>query len=205
MIGRVRFFTALGVLCAMAGLSAMQQALTRREAQSMDQKLLAVVKNAETAKGSKTAAVRSWRTTFSEREVNAYLKFNAKEQLPKGVVDPQITIAGERRVMGRAIVDLDAVRTAKDRGWLDPAAYLSGSVEVRATGLLVTSSGTGTFQVESATVGGLPIPKSLLQELVSYYSRSPDLPGGFDLDKPFELPANIREVEIQRGAATVIQ
>ena len=51
----------------------------------------------------------------------------------------------------------------------------------------------------------MPVPKSLLQELVSYYSRTADTPEGVSIDKPFELPANIREVQIQRGAATIIQ
>ncbi len=59
----------------------------------------------------------------------------------------------------------------------------------------------GTFALESATLGAVPVPKSLLQELVTYYTRSPELPNGFDLDKPFDLPANIRQVELQRGAA----
>jgi hypothetical protein len=204
MIARAHSLATLGVLFAIAGLSAGQQALTQQEAASMDQKLAAIAKNGESAKLSKGAAGRPQRTTLTEREVNAYLKFNPKE-LPKGLVDPQITIAGDRRLSGRALVDLDAVRSEKERGWLDPAAYLSGSLEVKATGLLQTSSGTGTFQLESATVGGVPIPKSLLQELVSHYSRSPELPAGIDLDKPFELPASIREVEIQRGAATIIQ
>ena len=49
------------------------------------------------------------------------------------------------------------------------------------------------------------MPKALLQELVTYYTRSPELPNGFDLDKPFDLPANIRQVELQRGACTVVQ
>jgi len=44
-----------------------------------------------------------------------------------------------------------------------------------------------------------------LQELVRYHARTPDTPAGFDPNKPFELAANIREVEIQRGAATIIQ
>lgn len=145
------------------------------------------------------------RTSFTEREVNAYLKFNGREQLPNGVFDPQVNLAGDRRLSGRAVVDLDAVRKSKERSWLDPAAYLTGSVEVHATGLLNTAGGKGTLRLESATVSGVPIPKSLLQELVTYYSRSPDLPGGFDLDKPFLLPASIREVEIQRGAATIVQ
>ena len=41
----------------------------------------------------------------------------------------------------------------------------------------------------------MPIPKSLLQELVSYYTQSPDMPNGVNLDAPFELPAQIQRIE----------
>jgi hypothetical protein len=195
--------TAAVLSALVTGTAGAVQDLTHREADSMEQKLAAV----EARSGARPARSigAPVRTAFSEREINAYLRFKGQDLLPKGVVDPQVVIVGDRRVSGRAIVDLDAVRTSKERTWLDPAAYLSGLVEVRATGLLHTADGKGTFQLESATVGTLPIPKSLLQELVSYYSRSSELPGGFELDKPFELPAGIREVEIQRGTATVIQ
>jgi hypothetical protein len=82
---------------------------------------------------------------------------------------------------------------------------LSGRLEVRATGVLRAASGMGTFTLESASVAGVPIPKSLLQDLVSYYSRTPQLPQGMELDKPFALPHNIRSVDVQKGAATVVQ
>ena len=35
----------------------------------------------------------------------------------------------------------------------------------------------------------MPIPKAVLQEIVSYYSRSPERPDGLSLDDPFALPA----------------
>lgn len=145
------------------------------------------------------------RTAFTERELNAFLKFSYNDQLPKGVESPAITLAGNRKVSGHAMVNLDAVRTAKERVWTDPASYLTGTVEVRATGLFHAANGKGTFTFESAHVGALPIPKALFQELVTFYSKSPDLPAGIDIDEPFDLPARIREVEIQRGAATITQ
>ena len=43
----------------------------------------------------------------------------------------------------------------------------AGSVEVRAIGILKTADGRGTFALQSATLGGVPIPKTVLQELVS--------------------------------------
>jgi hypothetical protein len=198
---RVRAFAALAAVAATVAWVSAQQ-LTRRDADSLERKLSAVL-----ARGAAKPAPRQSpvRTSFSERELNAYLKFSAHEQLPKGVVDPEVNLAGDRRISGHAVVDLDVVRTSKERSWFDPAAYLTGSVDLHASGLLQTANGRGTFQLESATVGGVSIPKSLFQELVTYYSRSPDLPNGFDLDKPFDLPAHIREVEIQRGGATVVQ
>jgi hypothetical protein len=61
------------------------------------------------------------------------------------------------------------------------------------------------LQLERATLAGVTIPKSLLQQVVSYYTRTPDTPQGFDIDKPFELPSKIQSVETARGQATVVQ
>jgi hypothetical protein len=82
---------------------------------------------------------------------------------------------------------------------------VGGSVEVTAAGTLKTADGRGQFALETATLGGVTVPKSLIQELVSYYSRSPELPSGVNLDQPFELPSQIRTVETGRGAATIVQ
>jgi hypothetical protein len=54
-------------------------------------------------------------------------------------------------------------------------------------------------------VGRLPLPRSVLHELVAFYTRTPDTPTGVNLDEPFALPAGIRQVLIRRGAATVVQ
>ena len=120
-------------------------------------------------------------------------------------VGARIVIDTGGKVQARAIVDLDAVRKSQPRGYLDPMNLLFGSVEVAAAGTLQAANGKGTFQLASATLGALPIPKTLLQELITYYTKSPEMPNGFDLDKPFDLPANIRQVEIQRGSLTVVQ
>ena len=48
-------------------------------------------------------------------------------------------------------------------------------------------------------------PMSLLQELLGYYSRTPENPKGISMDDPFELPAHIREIQVDRGQATIVQ
>jgi hypothetical protein len=88
---------------------------------------------------------------------------------------------------------------------LDPMNYLMGRLPVTAVGVLKTSDGVGRFQLESASVSSIPVPKILLQEIVSYYSRTPENPSGISLDDPFSLPARIREIQVERGQAIIVQ
>lgn len=201
MLRRFSSTTALCLIGAVALSGAGQQPLTKREADSLQRKLDAVI-----AKGAlEPPSAKSLRTTVTDREVNAYFKFQGALQLPVGVVNPNIQILDVGRVTGVVTVDLDAVRLSKERGWTDPIAYMSGSMEVHVVGVLHAVNGKGTFDLESATVGAVPIPKVVLQTLVSYYTRTPESPNGFSLDQPFELPQRIRQVDLQRGAAVIVQ
>jgi hypothetical protein len=172
---------ALAAATASIALTAAAQP-SRRDADLMRQKVAAIVQ------AGAPSSRQPMRTTVTENEVNAYLAYDAHDDLPAGVVEPTVTIIGTGRVSGRAIVDLDAVRKQKN-----------------ATGMLTTSNGVGRFQLESATVGGVPIPKMMLQEIVGYYSRTPQKPSGISLDEPFPLPARIREIQVERGQAVVVQ
>lgn len=173
---------------------------SRRDAAALRQKVTGITQFAD------RPAPPGRRTILTENEVNAYLAYDAKPDLPPGVIDPAITILGDGKLAGRAIVDLDAVRQQhKPTGVFDPLTLLTGRLPITATGVLTTKDGVGRFALETATIGGVPVPKMLLQEIVSYYSRSPQAPGGVSLDDPFPLPARIREIQVQRGQAVVIQ
>jgi hypothetical protein len=145
------------------------------------------------------------RTTFSEREINAYLALDGPEFLPAGIAAPHVRLADGGRVRARAIVDLDAVRRSRERSLLDPLAYLMGSLEVVAIGSIEGSDGEGLIRYESATVGGVAVPKTVAQELLRFYTRTPERPHGFAFDEPFALPAGLRAVGVERGAVTVTQ
>ena len=88
---------------------------------------------------------------------------------------------------------------------LDPFYYLSGRVPVGATRLLRSGAGVAQFDLQSADVGGVPVPKFVLQQIVTHYSRSASQPEGLGLDAPFELPAEIQEIQVERGQAVVVQ
>jgi hypothetical protein len=198
---------AVANVALVAGLTTMLTASTlaqaresRREALAMKQKVAAIA-----ALGERPTK-QEQRTTITENEVNSYLMYELDGELPTGVVQPSVTGLGTGLLSGRAVVDLDAVRKAgKSTSLFDLRSYLTGHVPVTATGVLRTSNGRGRFELQSASVGGLPIPKLLLQEIVAYYSKSPSRPGGISLDDEFELPARIREIQVGRGQAIVVQ
>jgi hypothetical protein len=200
-----RYGLASILLLALAASSASAFfGLTKLEADRFSAKLNRIV-DFGNQPPVKTASAVAQTTEITDNELNAYFKFLAKDQIPVGIVDPTINALGDGRLAGRAIVDLDAVRTQKQRGWLDPLGYLSGRLPITAAGTLNTRSGVGKFNLESAEISGVTIPKSVLQELLSYYSRTKETPAGINMDDPFELPARIREIRVGKAQATIVQ
>ena len=196
----LRLTCAVLVLVAAAGVSA-DGPVTKSEAELLKKKVASI------AAFGGPAASKGQHTTISERELNAYLNFDAQPQLPAGVLEPSVAILGTGRLSGRAVVDLDVVRKAKrpSTGLFDPMSFLTGRLPVTATGILRTGDGKGRFELQSATVGGLPIPKTMLQEIVGHYSRTPANPTGLDIEGPFPLPSGIREIHVESGQAVIVQ
>jgi hypothetical protein len=146
------------------------------------------------------------RTPVSESEINSYLNINLKQKIPKGLTNPEIALLGNGALAGRVLVDLDEFnRNRKSQGLMDPLAYLSGKVPVSARGVLRAQDGKGRFQLGAAEIHGIALPQQVVQELVSYFSRTPGNPNGFDIDAPFDLPAKIRAIAIDKGAAILTQ
>jgi hypothetical protein len=198
---RVACVPVLAAIFAGAAHLAAQGAVSKLDATRFQGKLAQIEKAAATPR--KGTAERT--TEVSDSEVNSYLRFLAGSQVPVGIVEPMLHAAGNGRVTGRAIVDLDAVRKQKQRTWTDPLGYLTGRLPVTAAGTLTTKEGVGRFVLESAEISGVTIPKSLLQELLSFYSRTPEMPAGINMDEPFQLPSAIREIRVGTGTAAVVQ
>ena len=189
---------------------AAQARLTKQDADRFQRKLVRITgfanqPQARASVNGTAVAAASQTTQLTDTEVNAYLHFHLKDQVPAGVVDPSLTALGEGRVRGAAVIDLDAVRKQKQRAWTDPMSYMTGKLPLIASGLLVTQNGVGRFQLETAEISGISIPRSLVQELLSYYSRTPENPSGISMDDPFELPARIKEIRVGKGEAMVVQ
>ena len=197
-----RFLPASLVVCVALVTLAAEPRTTKQDAERFRVKLNRILQvgNAPQARRAQPLS-----TPLTDVEINSYLRYGAADQIPAGIVEPTLNALGNGRVGGRAVVDLDAVRKQKQRGWLDPMGYLSGRLPVTATGRLTTSNGIGRFELESADISGVPVPKAVLQELLTYYSRTPQDPAGINMDDPFALPSRIREIRVGTGSATVVQ
>lgn len=192
----------IAVALGLAAGSTHAQHPPRAEADAMQAKIERV---AAAAEAPRPATAPPLTTTFTEREINAYLELDGPSVLPPGVAMPRVRLGDAGRVRARAIVDLDGVRRSRERSAFDPLAYVTGAVEVVATGRLEGRGGQGVIRYESATVGGVAVPKTVAQELLRFYTRQPERPRGFAFDEPFVLPAGLRAVSVERGAATVTQ
>ncbi|HEX7088209.1 MAG TPA: hypothetical protein VF198_17755 [Vicinamibacterales bacterium] len=193
-----RRLAAVAVLALLPLGAAASGRWSRADADALQQKLVQIALNGM----AQEPAAR--RVTVLEREINAYLAVHVA--MPEGIVDPVVRLLPENRLTGRAIVDLDAIRAAQpEQSVLSPWALLRGKLPVEATGTLKTGNGVGAFTLESATVGGVPVPKTVLQQVVAYYTRSEAQPNGIDFEAPFKLPVRIREIRTGQGHALVVQ
>jgi hypothetical protein len=188
------------LVLAVCGVSPVTAELVREAGDRLQRKIDAIAQNGASNPG------HAMKTTMTESEVNSYLAFNVKDRIPEGLSNPQIHMLDKGQLSGRIVADIDAFnRSRQSGGFLDPLSYISGQVPVTARGTLRASGGKGQFHLASAELMGFPLPKPILQELVSFFTRTRENPAGFNLDEPFNLPAKIREVIINRGEAVVVQ
>jgi hypothetical protein len=174
--------------------------ISREQGNSLARKIDAINENA----AAKLATPK--RTPVNEPEVNSYLAFNIKEKIPRGLTKPQIRMVGDGQLAGRVFVDMDDFKRGRSSGgMMDPLNYISGQVPLTARGVLTTRDGKGRFQLTGAEMNGVPVPKAVVQELVSFFSRTANNPNGFNLDEPFNLPAKIREITVNPGESVVVQ
>ncbi|BCS33583.1 hypothetical protein TBR22_A28100 [Luteitalea sp. TBR-22] len=137
-------------------------------------------------------------TVFEEAEVNAYLEHYLRSEIPPGIATPTLRILGDNRLSATATLDLDAMNASRPPSeGFDPLRVLKGSLLAKVSGRLVTENGGGHFELETAELGGIPLPRALVSQLLARYD--------VNLDAPFDLPSSIREIRVEPGQVTVLQ
>ena len=198
-IARARFIPVVGACLVLATLEAATT--SPQQADLFSQKIAQIQKQASSPKTSGPV-----RTPLSQDEINSWFAYRGQRSLPGGVSQLQFTMLGQGKVAGQAIVDLEEVGKRRATGGVfDPWSFIGGRVPLTVTGTLRTQNGMARFEVDQADISGVPVPSTLLEELVGYYSKTPDQPNGIRLDETFPLPANIRQIEVGQGRAVVVQ
>jgi len=149
--------------------------------------------------------VPSKRTTFTESEINTALRVNLKDKFSQGISEPQVRLLGDSRIAARAIVDVDEFKRKRSKPSGAPLNFFGGKIPILLRGELIARDGQGVFKLQSAEANGIPLPRSLVLDLLATHTRSRINPAGFNLEKPFDLPANIREVTVNAGEVIVVQ
>jgi hypothetical protein len=189
--------TLLSSCALLALLVTVEAASTSRAQADSFAKKIAVI-NQHAARSEKS----SRRTTLTEAELNSWFTYRAQPLLPEGVKDPKVVAVGNGRLLGTVTVDLEDVGKSRSSEVLK---YLGGRVPISLSGVLRTKDGRGQFDLQSAQISGIPLPKFVLQEIVSHYTRDDERPNGIRLDGPFALPANIKQIDVGQGQAVVVQ
>ena len=193
------------VLLSGVGLGALQAAAVSEQQADAFTKKMAIVtsRGVSSVKGQ---AKGPQRTQFTETEVNSWFAYRSREVMPTGVSDPRLTIVGNGKLRAAATVDLEEIAKTRASGRaLDPWTYLGGRLPVTLSGVLQTQNGIGKFELEEAAVSGIPVPTSVLQDIVAYYSKTDKDPEGVRLNDSFRLPAQIKQIEVGQGQAVVVQ
>ena len=188
--------TAVVCFVLLAFLVTAEAVNTSRPQSDSFAKKLAIIRQ-HAAESPKSAR----RTTVTEGELNSWFVYRAPALLPVGVKDPSVTVVGNGKLVGVVTVDLDDVGKSKSGAW----NVLGGRVPITLTGVLRTKDGKGQFDLQSASLSGVPLPKFLLQEIVAHYTKDDERPNGIRLDDPFDLPASIKQIDVGQGQAVVIQ
>ncbi len=197
-----RFSRVVTISFLVSAVIPLEAAVSRQQAETFALKVSTIREQAQT--DEPVAADR--RTRVTEDEVNSWFTYRAQSVLPAGVSGLRLTILGQGRVTGDMTIDLDALgQGRRSGGAFDPWSYLGGRVPVSVAGVLHTEHGQGRFEFQTAEVSGVPVPKAVMQQLVSAYSRTATHPDGVSLDEAFPLPAKIDKIEVGQGQAVVVQ
>ena len=196
---KYRAITLSSIAAVVLGVATLHAAaLSRQQADTFARKVIQIHEHGTQPKP------KAKRTTISETELNSWFTYRGQPLFPTGLTGPKLTIVGNGKLMGTVTVDLEAIGKARNNSF-DLLRLFPGKLPIAITGVLHSQNGQGRFELQSADVSGVPLPTTLVSELVAYYTRTDTHPQGYRLQDPFALPANIKQIQIGQGQAIVVQ
>lgn len=198
ILGLVLLGGTLAVNLGCSGVETKPASVDRRE--GLKEKVDQVIANGE------LDPVPAQSTRFTEAELNSILNSEIAGWIPNGISEPQVRLLGNDRFTLRVIVDIDEFKRRRKRPQsAGPLNFFSGKLAALVRGELISRDGKGEFKLQSTEVNGIPLPPALALELLSTHTKTRRRPEGFDIQKPFDLPAKIRQLQINPTELVVIQ
>jgi hypothetical protein len=202
---KVVFIGVVGLLVvAIAGIVVMRTIAAKEEPGAAEQPSLKAAKalqekidaiqNAEEDPKHKRG---SSRVQVSETELESYLLYSLKEDIPAQVDTADVQL-------GVDTVALDTQITFNSNATGNPVvdALVGGTHNLFIKGKLVAQANRGKFDLLEVRVDSIPVPNVLIQTLMKRYvqPKYPDV----DLNEPFDMPWGIESLKLESKKATVV-
>jgi hypothetical protein len=139
----------------------------------------------------------SSRVEVSETELESYLLYSLKEDIPAEVNTADVQLA-----VDTVALDTQITFTSNATGNPVVDALVGGTHNLFVKGKLVSQAGRGKFDLLEVRVDSIPVPNVLIHSLMKRYVKPkyPDV----DLNEPFDMPWGIESLKLEQGKATVV-
>ena len=141
----------------------------------------------------------------TQSSINSFFHFKGSDLVPQGVRFSKCELLGEGRVFASVTVRVEEVLSRVESDMLDVLRFLKGNVEISVMFSVSAEKRIGQVTLESVRIGSIAIPSSILVTLIRSYTRSDEIPNGFDLESRFSLPYGIERIQVDKGVVSVVQ
>jgi hypothetical protein len=194
MLSTLAFALLLAAPSGAPPVPAPRAPLSREQADSLARKL-AVLATPAPSKRAKRSMV------FTEGEINSYLNLILLPTALPTVSQLELRIENGR-LTATGLVDVDQVKRQLTLSPWNPISFLRGRMPVSVSGRYQPAEdGFGRVSIDDVAAGRVPIPVSVIEQIVATSTRTSEQPDGVDIKEPFRLPRPLRGLRLEPGRA----
>jgi hypothetical protein len=138
---------------------------------------------------------------LSAEDLGSLMIASAGSRLPASISAPQVGIADDK-VLLRATINLDDISGLKGLGPITSMMDKREPFECSGT-LDIVRPGLAEYRVESAKLGTLVLPSSMIPRLLARFSKAERFDGVAANGIAFEVPTYVGDVRVARGRVTL--
>ena len=185
------------MIALLLALALQAPPVNQAASERMEKKIAGILERSELPAGKRGGPV-----TLTIEEIDSFFAFSKVPKIPEGVSGIHFEIHPNKQI-GYAVVDFDKYKAASKRP-VNPMVdlFVRGRRPIKAeASLAFPSDGVGAYHLDYVSLDTLTVQSGMIQFLLKWFVL-PRYPKA-EMDKPFQLPANIRKVEIGEGKIIV--